>query len=229
MELPQLSELQTAKDTLPHPRENIFSSTDLLKNNPENLPGPIFAAQAVRRPSGLSTRRSRRARKVLYPAHVRKYLPRQEKDPVKRWLLFCAGIILMQVLIEAPEQEKLILEQSLGEKPLCAAAASPGLAQNCSRGHSDIAGMVLSTAPGHSAAAGPQPAQSHQLHPELTRVLCFQSHPEPSCNCSELPGPSSAPGPSEGTAGLEMGTQQWPQEGHLMKTQQRELGRFFSC
>uniref|UniRef100_A0A8C3NJ16 Uncharacterized protein n=1 Tax=Geospiza parvula TaxID=87175 RepID=A0A8C3NJ16_GEOPR len=71
-------------------QENIFSSTDLLKNNSENLSGLIFAAQAVRRPSGLSTKR-RKARKVLYPAHVRKYLPRQKKDPVKRWLLFCAG------------------------------------------------------------------------------------------------------------------------------------------
>uniref|UniRef100_A0A8C5JR06 Uncharacterized protein n=1 Tax=Junco hyemalis TaxID=40217 RepID=A0A8C5JR06_JUNHY len=89
-------------DMLPYTRENIFSSTDLLKNNSENLSGPVFAAQAVRRPSGISTKR-RKARKVLYPAHVRKYLPREKKDPVKRWLLFCAGIILIQVLTEVPD------------------------------------------------------------------------------------------------------------------------------
>ncbi|CAN8198106.1 unnamed protein product [Coccothraustes coccothraustes] len=146
-EFSQLSELrlQTAEDMLPYTTENIFSSTDLLKNNSENLSGPIFAAQAVRRPSGLSTKR-RKARKVLYPAHVRKYLPRQKKDPVKRWLLFCAGIILIQVLIEAPEQERLPGGQSPTEKLPCAAAASPpgaaGLAQNRSREHPAPAGAI---------------------------------------------------------------------------------------
>lgn len=150
MELSQLSELrlQTAKDMLSYTRGNIFSSIDLLKNNSENLSRPMIAAQAVRRPSGLSTKRSRKARKVLYPAYVRKYLPRQEKDPVKRWLLFCAGIILIQVLIEAPEQEGRAGGQSRGM--LCA-AASPGLARNRSRELSALAGMVSSAAPGHQA------------------------------------------------------------------------------
>lgn len=168
MELSQLSELrlQTTKDMLSYTRENIFSSTDLLQNNPENLSRPMFAAQAVRRPSGLSAKRSRKARKVLYPAHVRKYLPRQEKDPVKRWLLFCAGIILVQVLIESPEQDRLAVGQSPGEKPLCAAAAAPGLARNRSREHSAVTGILSSAAPGlqalgHSSAAVPQQAQRH--------------------------------------------------------------------
>lgn len=155
---------------LPYTRENIFSSTDLLKNNSENLSGPVFAAQAVRRPSGLSTKRSRKARKVLYPAHVRKYLPRQEKDPVKRWLLFCAGIILIQVLTEAPEQERLAGGHSpAGKLPCAAAAASPGaagLAGNRSREHSAAAGIASAAAPGHrapghGAAAVPQQARSH--------------------------------------------------------------------
>uniref|UniRef100_A0A8D2MTU1 Uncharacterized protein n=1 Tax=Zonotrichia albicollis TaxID=44394 RepID=A0A8D2MTU1_ZONAL len=105
------------------PLENIFSSTDLLKNNSENLSGPVFAAQAVRRPSGISTKR-RKARKVLYPAHVRKYLPREKKDPVKRWLLFCAGIILIQVLTEVPEQERLPGGHSPAEKLPWAAAST---------------------------------------------------------------------------------------------------------
>lgn len=154
---------------LSYTRENIFSSTDLLKNNSENLSRPMFAAQAVRRPSDLSTKRSRKARKVLYPAHVRKYLPRQEKDPVKRWLLFCAGIILIQVLIEAPEQEgPAPAGQSRGEKLPCAAASAgaAGLARNRSRELSALAGIVSSAAPGHQAlghstADVPQQAQSH--------------------------------------------------------------------
>ncbi|XP_010142116.1 PREDICTED: torsin-4A-like, partial [Buceros rhinoceros silvestris] len=56
----------------------------------------MFAVRAVGRPPGLPTKRSRKARKVLYPAQVRKYLPRQKKDPVKRWLLVFAAVILMQ-------------------------------------------------------------------------------------------------------------------------------------
>ncbi|XP_010076450.1 PREDICTED: torsin-4A-B-like, partial [Pterocles gutturalis] len=81
---------------LSYTRENIFSSTDLLKTSSESLARPMFAAQTIRRPPGLPPKRSRKARKVLYPAQVRKYLPRQEKDPVKRWLLVFVGIILMQ-------------------------------------------------------------------------------------------------------------------------------------
>ncbi|XP_009977354.1 PREDICTED: torsin-4A-B-like, partial [Tauraco erythrolophus] len=54
----------------------------------------MFAVPTVGRPPGFPLKRRRKARKVLYPAQVRKYLPRQEKDLVKRWLLFFAGIIL---------------------------------------------------------------------------------------------------------------------------------------
>uniref|UniRef100_A0A803XQA3 Radiation-inducible immediate-early gene IEX-1 n=1 Tax=Meleagris gallopavo TaxID=9103 RepID=A0A803XQA3_MELGA len=62
---------------------------------------------SVGRPPGLPTKRSRKARRVLYPARVRKYLPRPKKDVAKRWLLVCAGIVLLQVLTEEPEQEGL--------------------------------------------------------------------------------------------------------------------------
>lgn len=165
---------------LSYTRENIFSSTDLLKNNSENLSRPMFAAQAVRRPSGLSTKRSRKSRKVLYPAHVRKYLPRQEKDPVKRWLLFCTGIILIQVLTEAPEQESL----AGGEKPLCAAASpgAAGLARNRSREHAATAAIISSAAPGHQAlghstADAPQRAQSHP-HASCRRCWAGSSRAE---------------------------------------------------
>uniref|UniRef100_A0A8C2U2J0 Uncharacterized protein n=1 Tax=Coturnix japonica TaxID=93934 RepID=A0A8C2U2J0_COTJA len=67
----------------------------------------LLAIPAARRPPGLPTKCSRKARRVLYPARVRKYLPRPKKDPAKRWLLVCVGIILLQVLIEEPEQEGL--------------------------------------------------------------------------------------------------------------------------
>lgn len=117
--------------------ENIFSSTDLLKNNSESLSGPMLAVRAVGRPPGLPTKRSRKARKVLYPARVRKYLPRPEKDLVKRWLLFCVGIILVQVLTEEPEQERLAGGKGPRQQPLCAPAVLPasqlGAAANSSR------------------------------------------------------------------------------------------------
>lgn len=118
-------------------RENIFSSTDLLKTNSESLSRPMIAVRAFGRPPGLPTKRSRKARKVLYPAQVRKYLPRQKKDPVKWWLLVFAGVILMQVLTEDPEQERLAGGKSLSEQPLCApaslSAAGLGSARNSSR------------------------------------------------------------------------------------------------
>uniref|UniRef100_A0A669Q4B5 Uncharacterized protein n=1 Tax=Phasianus colchicus TaxID=9054 RepID=A0A669Q4B5_PHACC len=109
MQFSQLSELpqQAAKDVMPHTGENLFSSTALLKNNSDSLPRPLLAIRAVGRPPGLPTKRNRKARRVLYPARVRKYLPRPKKDVAKRWLLVCAGIVLLQVLTEEPEQEGL--------------------------------------------------------------------------------------------------------------------------
>uniref|UniRef100_A0A672TXS8 Radiation-inducible immediate-early gene IEX-1 n=1 Tax=Strigops habroptila TaxID=2489341 RepID=A0A672TXS8_STRHB len=89
----------------------------------KRLPRPMFAVRAAGRPPGLPAKRSRKARRVLYPAQVRKYLPRQEKDLVKRWLLFFAGVILMQVLTEDPEQERLAGGKSLRAQPLCAPAS----------------------------------------------------------------------------------------------------------
>lgn len=141
---------------LSYTRENIFSSTDLLKTNSESLPRLMFAVRTVGRPPGLPTKRSRKARKVLYPAQVRKYLPRQEKDLVKRWLLFFAGIILMQVLTEYPEQETLAGGKSLREQPLCApaslTAAQLGAAGNSSREDravSEAPTIIFSSAYGH--------------------------------------------------------------------------------
>uniref|UniRef100_A0A8B9PN50 Radiation-inducible immediate-early gene IEX-1 n=1 Tax=Apteryx owenii TaxID=8824 RepID=A0A8B9PN50_APTOW len=111
------------KDMLSYTGEHIFSSTDLLKNNSESLSRPMFAVRTIGKPPGLPTKRSRKARRVLYPARVRKYLPRQEKDLVKRWLLFFAGIILMQVLTEDLEQERLAGEKGLRHHPCCVPAS----------------------------------------------------------------------------------------------------------
>lgn len=168
IEFSQLSELprQAAKDMLAYTRENMFSSTDLLKSSAERLPGPIFAVRAVRRPSGLAAKRSRKARRVLYPAQVRKYLPRQEKDLVKRWLLFFAGIILLQVLTEDPEHKGLAGGKSLKAQPLCA-PASLRAARNSSREDravSEAPAITFSSAHGHqpprqSAADVPQEAR----------------------------------------------------------------------
>lgn len=174
---------------LSYTRENIFSSTDLLKNNSENLSRPMLAVRTVRRPPGLPTKRSRKVRKVLYPAQVRKYLPRQEKDPVKRWLLFFAGIILMQVLTEDPEQERLDRGESLREQPLCApaslTAARLGAAGNGSREDraiSEAPAIIFSSAYGHqplrqTTAHVPQQAR-RQPHIFCRQCLTSFSHAE---------------------------------------------------
>lgn len=136
---------------LAYTTENMFSSTDLLKSSAERLPRPMFAVRAAGRPPGLPAKRSRKARRVLYPAQVRKYLPRQEKDLVKRWLLFFAGVILMQVLTEDPEQERLAGGKSLRAQPLCA-PASLRAAGNSSREDgavSEAPAIISSSAYGH--------------------------------------------------------------------------------
>uniref|UniRef100_A0A8C6N6Q8 Uncharacterized protein n=1 Tax=Melopsittacus undulatus TaxID=13146 RepID=A0A8C6N6Q8_MELUD len=142
---------QAAEDMLADTRENMFSSTDLLKSSAERLPGPMFAVPAGRRPSGLAAKRSRKARRVLYPAQVRKYLPREEKDLVKRWLLFFAGIILLQVLSEDPEQEGLAGGKSLKTQPLCAPASqqAAGNSSREDRAVSEAPAIIFSSASGH--------------------------------------------------------------------------------
>lgn len=169
--------------------QNIFSSTDLLKNNSESLSRPMFAVRTVWRPPGLPTKRSRKARKVLYPAQVRKYLPRQEKDLLKRWLLFFAGIILMQVLTEDPEQERLAGGKSLREQPLCVpaslTAAQLGAAGNRSREDraiSEAPAIIFSSAYGHqplrqTTADVPQQARRH-LHAFCRQCLTSFSRAE---------------------------------------------------
>ncbi|XP_004919864.1 radiation-inducible immediate-early gene IEX-1 [Xenopus tropicalis] len=47
--------------------------------------------------------RSRRPRKVLYPAKVRRYLPPPETDRALRWLYGLCVVLLLQVCAEEPE------------------------------------------------------------------------------------------------------------------------------
>uniref|UniRef100_A0A8C6Z162 Radiation-inducible immediate-early gene IEX-1 n=1 Tax=Nothoprocta perdicaria TaxID=30464 RepID=A0A8C6Z162_NOTPE len=141
--------------------ERVFSSTHLLKSTSEGLSGAMVAVRAAGNAPGLPTKRSRKARKVLYPARVRKYLPRQEKDLAKRWLLVFAGIILMQVLTEDLEQERLAGEQGRrAARCRAAAAALPpaplGAAANSSGGHgalSEAPGVTFSSAFTHQPLA----------------------------------------------------------------------------
>ena len=144
MQFSQPSELpqQAAKDTMPHTGQSLFCSTALPKNHSDSLPRPPLAIRAVGRPPGLPTKRSRKARRVLYPARVRKYLPRPKKDGAKRWLLVCAGIVLLQVQTEEPEREGLAGGKVPKER-LCTlhaqlraahlGAAQLRAAENCSR------------------------------------------------------------------------------------------------
>lgn len=126
---------------------------------------------------------------MLYPAQVRKYLPRQEKDLAKRWLLVFAGVILMQVLTEDLEQEGLAGGRSLSEQPLCApaslSAARLGAARNSSREEraiSEAPTVLFSSAYGHqplrqTTADAPRPAR-RQPHAFCRQCLSSFSRAE---------------------------------------------------
>lgn len=195
MQFSQLSELpqQAAKDMMPHTGESLFSSTALLKNNSDSLPRPLLAIRAVGRPPGLPTKRSRKARRVLYPARVRKYLPRPKKDVAKRWLLVCAGIVLLQVLTEEPEHEGLA-GAKVPKEQLCTlraqlraahlGAARLRGAENRSRedrAAPEALAIVLSSAYGHQALMKTTdvPRQAgRRLHAFCRQCLPALSHAE---------------------------------------------------
>lgn len=42
----------------------------------------------------------RKPRKVLYPRLVKKYLPREEKDTARKWLVILGAIVLFQIYCE---------------------------------------------------------------------------------------------------------------------------------
>ncbi|XP_067868057.1 radiation-inducible immediate-early gene IEX-1-like [Heterodontus francisci] len=73
------------------------------------------------------SRSSKRPRRVLYPAIVRRYLPPQRRDHTKTWLLLLCTVIALQVYSEQPaplaEQEEL----SSPGLPQCSLEAGLGL------------------------------------------------------------------------------------------------------
>uniref|UniRef100_A0A8C9ESR5 Uncharacterized protein n=1 Tax=Pavo cristatus TaxID=9049 RepID=A0A8C9ESR5_PAVCR len=191
MQFSQLSELPQ-QAVMPHTGENLFSSTALLQNNSDSLPRPLLAIRAVGRAPGLPTKRSRKARRVLYPARVRKYLPRPKKDVAKRWLLVCAGIVLLQVLTEEPEREGLAGGKAPKEQ-LCTlhaqlraahlGAAQLGAAENCSRedrAAPEAPAIILSSAYGQPLVQTRDvPRQAgRQLHAFCRQCLAGLSHAE---------------------------------------------------
>ncbi|TSO98503.1 hypothetical protein Baya_10585 [Bagarius yarrelli] len=42
----------------------------------------------------------RRVRRVLYPARVRRVLPKEDKDPTHRWLLLLSLVLFLQIYTE---------------------------------------------------------------------------------------------------------------------------------
>ncbi|XP_061117643.1 radiation-inducible immediate-early gene IEX-1 [Conger conger] len=52
-----------------------------------------------------SFRPRRKNTRVMYPANVRKYLPKPEKSPAKRWLLILCLVVFLQIYTEEPNVE----------------------------------------------------------------------------------------------------------------------------
>uniref|UniRef100_A0A8C8T127 Radiation-inducible immediate-early gene IEX-1 n=1 Tax=Pelusios castaneus TaxID=367368 RepID=A0A8C8T127_9SAUR len=82
--------------------ENLSSRTRLGESTPKKV-----AKTEAEKFSGFLAKRNRKPRRVLYPPQVRRYLPRQETDSVKRWLLFLAVVIIIQIFTEDPEQDRV--------------------------------------------------------------------------------------------------------------------------
>lgn len=116
--------------------ENLFSRMDLLQSTSTSLPKQICAGQASEVSPGHPAKRRRKSIRVLYPSQRRRYLPRQEANLVKRWLLFLIGVIVIQIFTEDPEQEGLGGRKVLGEHQPCAMATLKGMqlktVSNCS-------------------------------------------------------------------------------------------------
>nr|XP_014347168.1 PREDICTED: uncharacterized protein LOC106704514 [Latimeria chalumnae] len=86
-----------------HPRE-------AWKVEPE-----IFTFDSVPQPRRSPAIKARKPRRVLYPAQVRKYLPPQQTDSAKRWLIYLCLVVLLQIFTEEPAGEDLIAVQ--GHRP----------------------------------------------------------------------------------------------------------------
>ncbi|XP_059849496.1 uncharacterized protein LOC132407253 [Hypanus sabinus] len=73
--------------------------------------------------------RSRRPRRVLYPARSRRYLPPPERDCPRLWLFALCAVVAMQVCAERPDDDGEWSAADVPRGPL-----EPGPDDNCSRG-----------------------------------------------------------------------------------------------
>lgn len=64
-------------------------------DNSVGMAANTWSACKGRRPSI-----KRKSRRVLYPPMVKKYLPREEKDPTKKWLVILGAIVFLQIYCE---------------------------------------------------------------------------------------------------------------------------------
>ncbi|TRY96695.1 hypothetical protein DNTS_005943 [Danionella cerebrum] len=79
-----------------------FRPTMVRNTEPE-----IFTFERIQEPTppvfphrGAAVRPRKRNTRVMYPAMVRKYLPKDEKSPVKRWLIILCLVVFMQIYTE---------------------------------------------------------------------------------------------------------------------------------
>uniref|UniRef100_A0ACB8EZQ2 Uncharacterized protein n=1 Tax=Sphaerodactylus townsendi TaxID=933632 RepID=A0ACB8EZQ2_9SAUR len=69
---------------------------------PESHPAPQILVKSPGHPA----QRGRKPSRVLYPPLRRKYTLPEKGDPIKRWLLFLLGVLLLQILMEEPVPER---------------------------------------------------------------------------------------------------------------------------
>lgn len=57
----------------------------------------------------------RRVRRVLYPAGVRRVLPKEDRDPTRRWLLFLSAVLFLQIYTEDSRWDTTNAEGAAGQ------------------------------------------------------------------------------------------------------------------
>lgn len=87
------------------PTNNFFQdSFPMAAAMPRSKEPEIFTfeqapVEAAHRPAAVPRQRRKNTR-VMYPSHVRKYLPPTEKSPAKRWLVILCLVVFLQIWTE---------------------------------------------------------------------------------------------------------------------------------
>lgn len=74
--------------------------TEMCPAKRKSSPVTSMDEEAKTWPASRRSSLKRKPRKVLYPPPVKRYLPRQEKDTTKKWLLILGAIMLLQIYCE---------------------------------------------------------------------------------------------------------------------------------